>query len=216
MAATSKTRNVSIGQVFGRLTIVSDPFRNPGGSKRRVFCQCSCGRITEKNLSDILAGHTTSCGCYARERSSARERTHGMTSSPEFNTWKGIKQRCYNPNHTHYESYGGRGIAMCDAWRLSFDAFLADMGPRPQGTTLDRIDNDRGYEKDNCRWVSKKTQSRNVRTNTWIEYRGRRMTVVEASEEAVVDYNTLLWRIGQGWDIEKAMNQPSRNRNRRV
>lgn len=210
------SKSCPVGAVFGRLTIVSESFRPEGKSRNYVFCECSCGTYTQKACADISSGATTSCGCYAREQSSARESTHGKSGGPEYNVWKGIKQRCTNPNHTHYSSYGGRGITMCASWLNSFEAFLADMGPRPDGMTIDRIDNEKGYYKENCRWATKKQQSRNVRTNTWVEIGGIRMTAKEAAEYAVVDYPTLVWRISKGWDIDRALNTPSRNPNNRV
>lgn len=94
-------------------------------------------------------------------------RTHGATThtckSPEYESWMAMKSRCLNPNATGYEAYGGRGITICDAWRYDFEAFFADMGERPVGTSLDRIDNDRGYESGNCRWATAKEQAANRR-----------------------------------------------------
>lgn len=205
-----------IGSKFGRLTVLSDPFTPENKTRTYVYTECSCGVFGAKAVADLSSGATTSCGCYARERSSERESSHRMSGSREYNVWKGIKQRCTNPSHTHYASYGGRGIMMCDEWLNSFETFLADMGPRPEKMTIDRIDNDKGYSKENCRWASQKQQSNNVRNNTLVEYRGKEYTAMELSEIASVDYATLLWRIGKGWEIERAVNAPSRNPNNRV
>ncbi len=200
---------MEIGDKYGRLTIASEPFIPEGKKRRHVYVECQCGVVCHKAVNDLRAGQTKSCGCLAREASSARGSTHGMTGGPEYNVWKGIKQRCYNPRHTHYDSYGGRGIKMCDSWRDSFEAFYEDMGPRPKGQTLDRIDNDKGYSKENCRWATRKTQSRNTRSNHMVTFDGVEMTLKELSESAVVDYPTLVWRVNQGWDLTRAISQPS-------
>lgn len=94
--------------------------------------------------------------------------THGMTGSPEYKAWSAAKHRCHNPNNPMFEYYGGRGIAMCDEWRESFVAFYSDMGPRPDGHTLERCDNNKGYSPDNCRWATWKEQHRNRRGNVGI------------------------------------------------
>lgn len=210
------TTKAPIGKVFGRLTVLSEPFRPEGRTRNYVYCECSCGTIGPKAIADLCSGSTSSCGCYAREQSSKRESSHRMSNTPEYNVWKGIKQRCTNPNHTHYGLYGGRGIEMCPEWLESFEQFLADMGPRPEGMTIDRIDGNRGYHPDNCRWATKKEQSRNIKTNVLVEYDGRSMTIKELSERAVVDYATLCWRLGRGWEVERAVTTPSKNPNNRV
>lgn len=89
--------------------------------------------------------------------------THGMSRTKTYNSWVSMLQRCYNPNETGYKNWGGRGITVCDAWNNSFEAFLADMGERPEGTSLDRIDNNGDYEPGNCKWSTRKEQNLNKR-----------------------------------------------------
>lgn len=115
---------------------------------------------------------------------------------PEYGTWNAIKQRCHNPNNPAYANYGGRGIKVCARWRRSFTAFLGDMGPRPADkTSIDRIDNSKGYSPDNCRWATQAEQMRNTRATVMIEYKGRSMILIDWCEELGLDYNTMAQRM---------------------
>jgi hypothetical protein len=149
------------GQVFTRLTVIEKAGYSPH-DKVMWRCLCECGNEVIVVGESLHCGLTKSCGCLRADR--ARERaTHGMTNSPEYRSWAAMKTRCLNPNGHAFNYYGGRGIAVCDRWRDSFEAFYADMGPRPTGRSLDRIDNDRGYEPDNCRWATATEQNNNRR-----------------------------------------------------
>jgi hypothetical protein len=128
----------------------------------------------------------------------------------EYRHWINMKSRCNNPNTPHYERYGGRGIKVCPEWDASFDRFFADMGPRPnQSWTIDRIDTNGDYTPENCRWATRKMQARNLRNNRVVFARGKEMTLAEAVEEAPVPYNTVLYRLKRGWDIENALSRPA-------
>lgn len=151
---------VRIGERYGDLLVVAEAGHAPR-SRRLVACRCECGEETIVRVDMIRSGHTSSCGCGSRE--TRRVKTHGMTESPEYLSWKGMIQRCTNPKHTSYEYYGARGITICQRWRDSFEAFLVDMGSRPEGKTLDRIDNDGNYEPGNCRWATASEQNSNQR-----------------------------------------------------
>lgn len=147
------------GSVHGRLTVISRALNNKYGSSR-WNCICECGTetiVTGGNLS----GSVKSCGCLRREV--LDHTTHGMTETAEFKAWTAMKTRCLNENIVGYKYWGGRGITVCPQWLDSFDQFYADMGPRPDGMTLDRIDNDGNYEPNNCRWVNIAAQNRNKR-----------------------------------------------------
>lgn len=143
------------GRLFGRLTALSLYATSP----TRWTCSCSCGAITVAYAGNLKRGKTKSCGC---GQHIGHRRTHGLVGSPEYKTWQGIKRRCLNPNESGYAYYSRVGI--CDRWRDSFEAFLADMGKKPSSRhSIDRIDNERGYEPGNCRWATSKQQARNRR-----------------------------------------------------
>lgn len=147
------------GQRFGRLLVVS--ISGASGNKRFWNCKCDCG--TEKAISGngLKAGDSKSCGCLNRELVVSRPTTHGMSKTRIFGIWKGMHTRCYNPNYAGYKNYGGRGVTICDDWH-KFEAFYADMGSSyAAGLTIERIDNDVGYQPGNCRWIPKPEQSRN-------------------------------------------------------
>jgi hypothetical protein len=121
-------------------------------------------------------------------------------------------RRCHDPRHRNYKDYGGRGIAVCNRWRKSFDAFLEDMGRRPPGLCLDRIDNLRGYEPGNVRWVTHKANNRNRRNNRLLTHDGLTLTVIEWSERTGIAEMTLHARLFKGWDVARALTAPVRPR----
>lgn len=136
---------------------------------------------------------------------------HGMRNTPEYEAWRAIKKRCYNKDHEHYDSYGGRGILMCDEWKGSFEAFYRDMGQRPSPEhSLDREDNDKGYDKDNCRWATWEEQNNNRRNNTKYTHDGKTLTLPEWSRELGIELHTLKNRIWQGWSFEETIGATER------
>lgn len=150
-----------ISERFGRLLVVREGNRR--GYKRYWVCMCDCGNETEVYQNSLKNGDTKSCGCYNKDKASARRTTHGMSTSKIYRVWAGMIKRCTNPNDSHYIDYGGRGIKVCDRWLDSFENFYEDMGERPEGFTLDRVNNDKNYSPENCRWVTKEEQVRNQR-----------------------------------------------------
>lgn len=130
---------------------------------------------------------------------------------PTYRSWECMKARCNNPNDPSYRQYGGRGIAVCSQWQASFASFLADMGERPKGTSLDRIDVSRGYEPSNCRWADGKTQASNKTNNRMVEFDGQAFNIRQLSEYTGVPYQRLHERIvRRGWDVARAVNEPPR------
>jgi hypothetical protein len=162
----SRKLEIKSGDKYGRLTIIKEvePYIAPNGDKRRKFeCLCNCGNTTNVKLNDLTHNRITSCGCLNKEMSKNRLITHGLRYHPLYKTWCGLKQRCYNTKYVRYNDWGGRGIKVCDRWLNSFENFLEDMGNRPNGYSIDRIDNDGNYEPNNCRWADNKTQRHNQR-----------------------------------------------------
>lgn len=150
-----------IGKKFGKLTVHS--FNHSDGNSRYYLCYCECGEERICNGGNLRLNKTIQCKKCKNKLS--RSITHGMKGTTTWVIWMGIKARCLNPNNRAYKNYGGRGIKVCEKW-YNFEGFFEDMGKRPQGLQIDRIDNDGPYSKENCRWVTPKVNSRNRRRKT--------------------------------------------------
>ncbi len=180
------TQRIDIsGQRFGLLTVTS---HHKG---TRWCCVCDCGETAVVASLDLRNGHTKSCGCLRAAETSKRMKKHGMTNTPTHRSWLSMRRRCNEVTHDQYKYYGGAGVKVCERWQDSFDNFLADMGERPLGMTLDRIDPAGNYEPNNCRWATQKEQMNN--TTRSVKFEGK--TLTEWSEELGIKYDTLSYRL---------------------
>lgn len=184
---------------YGRWTML-----NWMGLYAQVRCDCGTERVV--NAKDLRAGKSRSCGCARAGKK--RPRTHGQTHTPAWNSWQKMRARCLNPNHHKYGQYGGRGIVICEAW-ASFEAFLADMGERPVGMTLDRLDVDGPYAPENCRWATQLEQARNRQNSVLVITPDHGpMTPESAAALYGLRKSTLLSRLRAGWDHSEACRLP--------
>jgi hypothetical protein len=188
---------VKEGDVFGRLTVIA-PRAAVIQKAYHHLCRCECG--TEKLImtSNLTLGKSKSCGCLAREVTGRRAATHGMSKTTEYQTWNRMWSRCTNPVVDRYPQYGGRGISVCEEWRV-FENFYRDLGPKPSAKhSLGRIDNNGNYCPSNCRWETPEEQHSNTSTNVFIEYDGLRLTIAQWGRRLGISEYTIGQRIRLG------------------
>lgn len=208
-----------VGNRFGRLVVLRR--EGIGRDGRTAWrCKCDCGEEHVTSGKSLRTNHTRSCGCARREKSSEFMRrlhtTHGGTYSHEFRVWTGIKTRCLNRNDRGFKSYGGRGIEVCERWQTSFEAFLADVGRRPTPEHfIERKDNEGHYEPGNVTWATRSEQANNRRSSRWLEFQGRRQTVMQWAREIGLKHSTLTMRFERGWSVVRALSTPVARRRRR-
>ena len=186
------------GAVYGELTITG--FAGPDEQGKSTYrCRCNCGNETVTRGTNLKNGQTQSCGCLAKRAASVSNKTHGLSRSPEYIAWMAMKERCLNSKNKGFPGYGGRGITVCDRWKNSFENFIADMGSRPSARhSLDRIDNDRGYEPGNCRWATPEEQQGNRRTCVRLTLNGETTHLAEWSRRLGVPDYMISARIKKG------------------
>lgn len=207
------SKRITAGQQFNRLKTVS--FCRIGARNPAWLCECVCGGEIKVIEGHLIHGVVKRCGCYQREksRSVCLSRTiHGMVGTPIYRVWMGMRHRCKNPNCAGWKWYGGKGVKVYERWN-DFKAFLSDMGERPYGTSIDRINSNGDYEPTNCRWATSKQQTRNTSRNRHIEAFGEKKSVVEWSEDprCPVSRTTLMMRLdGLKWAPERAIVTPLR------
>lgn len=199
------------GMVFGRLTTI----RMIGRAKDRHaiwLCRCTCQTEHAVRQQDLQSGRTRSCGCLLLEARHLNTVTHGNARkgklTHEYMAWRSMLQRCLNPASPRFRDYGGRGIAVCDRWRESFQNFLDDMGACPAGLSLDRRDNNGSYSPDNCAWVTVTEQCRNTRRNRYIVIDGERRCVAEWCALYGINMWTFLGRLEKGIPAKVALTLP--------
>lgn len=197
------------GLRFGRLVVCEEAGRT---AKKNVLwlCRCDCGATAVVSSTNLVQGHTRSCGCIHR----AQNVQHGMTNSKLYGVWTNVKTRCSNPKNRAYPHYGGRGITLCQEWQdfSAFSRWALENG-YAEGLTLDRVDVDGPYSPENCRWVNMKTQQNNRRNNHYIEFAGQKKTLSEWAEQTGIGSATLRTRlVVLGWSVERALTEPVKGR----
>ena len=198
-----KKEIIKKGDRYGRLVAIRFDHKDKYSQQFWLF-KCDCGNKKVINVSNVKKGDTKSCGCLRKEIMKNKMTTHGMSHTTEHFAWGSMKARCYNKNRADYKNYGGRDITICKRW-LKFENFYEDMGRCPEGMTLDRIDNEKGYYKENCRWATAKEQANNRRSNRLLTYNGKTQNIKQWANELRINYGTLYSRIRYGWSVEKAL-----------
>ncbi len=192
-------RPVPIGKTFGKWTVIG-----PSDTKTRPWQQwkvrCECGTVRDHaNSARLRSGDSRSCGCTRTNVLVAQITTHDMSRTRIYSIWTGMKRRCINPNSKEFKRYGGRGITICPEWRDSFAAFFRDMETGYQhGLTIERVDNDGPYSKENCVWATYKQQNRNTSQTVWLDTCRGRMILTDAAEIAGIAMKTMKARIAKG------------------
>lgn len=202
------------GKRFGRLVVLGVSTVRLYGKQLAWDCQCDCGTMKPVITALLKAGHTKSCGCLKRECKPPVVRTHGMSHYSGIKVWEGMIRRCTNPNDKDFSRYGGRGIRVCELW-LDVRNFAKDMGEKPQGCSLDRIDPNGDYCPQNCRWATPAQQGANKRNNRMIAHDGQVLHMSEWCRRLNVNPSTVLNRLKSGMDPSLALTLPLR-RVRRV
>jgi hypothetical protein len=195
-----------IGKKFGRLTIVSEYWDR---DRKTTYCKtiCDCGNTHIAQKGHLKSGNIKSCGCLVVDtnRKLLNRLKHNMAHTKQYSVWEHIKQRCGNKKCRNYKNYGGRGITYDPKWE-TFEGFWEDMkeGYR-EDLTIDRIDNNGNYCKENCRWATKKQQQNNKRNNHYLEYNGEKRTISQWERKQGFNRNTIYSRLKRGWSIKDAI-----------
>lgn len=190
------------GRRFGRLTAAWPCGRNRGRSGVVWLCICDCGGMRYAADAELERGTTTSCGCAKTKHGHARNGAPSRT----YSSWEAMKARCGNPNHGRYADWGGRGIAVCERWQ-KFENFLADMGEKPKGLSIERLDNNGNYEPGNCKWASAREQQLNRRVQRY-EVNGESLSISDAAARLGMQWKSVHSRLQVGWPVERAFTTP--------
>ena len=203
------------GQTFGYWTVIKKA-EKPNNRKNEYhsywLCRCKCGKEQVIIGTNLTRGLSKSCGCYMKDHPNGK--THGLTNTRPYRIWQCMKNRCYNSNREAYKDYGGRAnnsIEVCDKWRNDFQAFYDDVSKLPHfdedGYSLERIDNNKGYQLDNVKWATRTEQANNKRNNRLLEFNGKKLTIAQWSRETGLKASTIGMRINYGWPIERALTE---------
>lgn len=203
-----KRIDVKQGDKYGRWTVVRE--EKPINGDRAIRVKCVCGNEKIVRLKSLVNGQSTSCGCYRKEYISQRNYKHGFTNRNSkierlYNIWIGMKRRCYDTKDKGYHNYGGRGITICDEWLKDYSSFRrwAYNNGYSENLTIDRIDNDKGYSPENCRWTTMEIQSNNTRFNHHVTYKGETHTLAEWGRITGIKDDYIGRRLKKGFPLEK-------------
>lgn len=208
---------ITPGDRFGRWTALeaTESRTYPSGATIHFReCRCDCGKVQFVSEYKLRIGWSQSCRCLQAEITTKRSTKHGFSPKirkrPKiYGVWCNMINRCTNPNVRQYEDYGGRGIAVCERWLNNFENFLEDMGEPPPGLTIDRLDNDKGYFKENCAWRTPVHQARNRRNSIWLTFGGMTLTLPEWAERLGMSYRMIRARYCEhGWSAEETLTIP--------
>jgi hypothetical protein len=200
------------GLRVGSLTVTGpcERSRSPRGTSLVFWtCLCDCGKIVKRRSSLLMRSVEMSCGCQTGDKISRTHRRHGMSRSRTYAIWCDMRMRCFTPSHPKYFRWGGRGITVCNRW-ATFENFLADMGERPPGHSIERIDNDGPYSPENCRWATYVEQARNTRRTIFLTHAGETLPLTEWSERSGIPHGVIRQRHHKGWVDSRAVTEPIR------
>ncbi|CAB4241123.1 hypothetical protein UFOVP228_29 [uncultured Caudovirales phage] len=200
-----------LGNVYGRLTVIGR-VRRVGRKAAEWVCKCTCGATAYHSGTNLRSGAVVSCGCYMKEIRPTLYRSHGLSKSKGYRNWATMVQRCTNTNVAQYKDYGGRGITVCKRW-LKFENFYADMGVCPEGCSLERRDNMKGYSKSNCYWATRVQQAANKRNNVLLTANGETLPLTVWARRLGTCHATLRERIERGWSEVDTCTRPVRKVN---
>jgi len=193
-------------KIFNKWRVIGD--ETIINNNKFLPCRCECGNEKLVRVKNLKSGISKNCGCVRNKRTIQRNTTHGKRYNKIWSVWNCMKQRCYNNNNKGYKNYGGRGIAVCDEWKNNFMSFLKDMGDVPVNMSIDRINNNGNYCKENCKWSTKTEQNRNRRSNIKID--GVCISII--SKELGGANSLVSKRLKRGWSIKKAITLKSNDR----
>lgn len=203
------------GKRFNRFLVlrrVENKISPKGQSTTMWLCKCDCGIETKVTGSGLKSGQSKSCGCFVKDFPINYKHGYAYSNKkkPEYKTWAGMTQRCLNTRDKRYKDYGGRGIKVCNEWqgKDGFSNFLSDMGTKPTlSHSLDRIDNDKDYTKENCKWSTPKEQANNRRSNRILEYSGETKTATEWANLFNIRPTLIIQWLKYKWSVDKIFNK---------
>lgn len=188
---------------FGRWTVLCETRTKEG--RIGWVCRCDCGNTGVHRGYSLTSGHTKSCGCLKVEMHT----THGLSKNPSYKIWRGMMDRCYHDWSISWSSYGGRGIKVCQRWHDPA-LFIKDMGTRPDGMSIERIDVNGDYCPENCKWATDAEQRANMRTNRYLFVNGEKLHFNESARQAGLSGDALRRRLKLGWSLDDALHKPLR------